>query len=153
MTDVYHACVLIGANDVGNESPLDLFEEYCGARLTLNCMRPGGQPYDFTVGWTDRCREFAETFPSKIDEYEGLLTNNRIWKTRTVGVGVLPPEMALDYGLSGPLLRGSGINWDLRRARPYEAYADLEFDVPWPQNLLLSAASVLRRALRRPASA
>jgi NADH-quinone oxidoreductase subunit D len=112
------------------ELVLDLFEEYCGARLTLNCMRPGGQPYDFTVGWTDRCREFAEMFPSKVDEYEGLLTNNRIWKTRTVGVGVLPPEMALDYGLSGPLLRGSGINWDLRKARPYEAYPDLQFDVP-----------------------
>jgi NADH-quinone oxidoreductase subunit D len=112
------------------EQVLDLFEEYCGARLTLNCMRPGGQPYDFTVGWTDRCREFTETFPSKVDEYEGLLTNNRIWKTRTVGVGILPPEMALDYGISGPMLRGSGIGWDLRKARPYEAYADVQFDVP-----------------------
>ena len=91
---------------------------------------PGGQPYDLTVGWIDRCREFTETFPSKVDEYEGLLTNNRIWKTRTVGVGVLPPEMALDYGLSGPLLRGSGIDWDLRKARPYEAYAEVQFDVP-----------------------
>ena len=116
------------------EQVLDLFEEYCGARLTLNCMRPGGQPYDFTVGWTDRCREFTETFPSKVDEYEGLLTNNRIWKTRTVGVGILPPEMALDYGISGPMLRGSGIGWDLRKARPYEAYADVQFDVPVRHN-------------------
>jgi NADH-quinone oxidoreductase subunit D len=89
---------------------------------------------DFTVGWTDRCREFTETFPSKVDEYEGLLTNNRIWKTRTVGVGILPPEMALDYGISGPMLRGSGIGWDLRKARPYEAYGDVQFDVPVRHN-------------------
>jgi len=109
---------------------LDLFEEYCGARLTLNCMRPGGQPYDLTVGWTDRCAEFIGTFPAKIGEYEGLLTNNRIWKKRTVGVGVLPPEVALDYGVTGPMLRGSGIDWDLRKARPYEAYAEVDFDVP-----------------------
>ena len=116
------------------EQILDLFEEYCGARLTLNCMRPGGQPYDLTVGWIDRCREFIETFPEKIAEYEGLLTNNRIWKTRTVGVGVLEPEMALDYGISGPMLRGSGIAWDLRKARPYEAYGEVQFDVPIGKN-------------------
>ena len=112
------------------EQVLDLFEEYCGARLTLNCMRPGGQPYDLPVGWTDRCAEFAATFPSQVDEYEGLLTNNRIWKKRTVGIGVLPPEVAIDYGISGPMLRGSGVNWDLRKARPYAAYDEVEFDVP-----------------------
>lgn len=109
---------------------LDLFEEYCGARLTLNCMRPGGQPYDLTVGWTDRCAEFIGTFPEKVDEYEGLLTNNRIWKKRTVGVGVLPPEVALDYGVTGPMLRSIGVDWDLRKARPYEAYGEVDFDVP-----------------------
>src|ERR671921_105854 len=64
------------------ERILDLFEEYCGARLTLNCMRPGGLPHDLPVGWTDRCREFVELFPAAVDEYEGLLTNNRIWKQR-----------------------------------------------------------------------
>ena len=112
------------------EIVLDLFEEYCGARLTLNCMRPGGQPYDLTVGWTERCAEFIGTFPEKIDEYEGLLTNNRIWKKRTVGIGVLPPEVALDYGVTGPMLRASGIDWDLRKVRPYEAYGEVEFDVP-----------------------
>ena len=112
------------------EIVLDLFEEYCGARLTLNCMRPGGQPFDLTVGWEERCREFIEDFPSKIDEYEGLLTENRIWKKRTVGVGVLDPEVALDYGVTGPLLRGSGVNWDLRKAQPYEAYGEVDFDVP-----------------------
>jgi len=109
---------------------LDLFEEYCGARLTLNCMRPGGQPYDLPVGWTDRCRELVDAFPAAIDEYEGLLTENRIWKKRTIGVGVLTAEKALAYGVTGPMLRGSGIQWDLRKAMPYEAYDEVEFDVP-----------------------
>jgi NADH-quinone oxidoreductase subunit D len=109
---------------------LDLFEEYCGARLTLNCMRPGGQPYDLPVGWTDRCRELVDLFPAAIDEYEGLLTENRIWKKRTVGVGVLTAEKALAYGVTGPMLRGSGVQWDLRKALPYEAYDEVDFEVP-----------------------
>ena len=97
-------------------------------------MRPGGQPHDLPLGWADRCLEFVESFPAHVDEYEGLLTNNRIWKTRTIGIGVLPPELALDYGISGPLLRGSGVDWDLRKARPYEAYDEVEFDVPLGKN-------------------
>ncbi len=113
---------------------LDLFEQYCGARLTLNCMRPGGQPYDLPAGWVEACREFTEVFPAKVDDYEGLLTENRIWKRRTVGIGVLPPEVALDYGVTGPMLRGSGIRWDLRRAMPYEAYGEVEFEVPVGRN-------------------
>ena len=112
------------------ELVLDLFEEYCGARLTLNCMRPGGQPFDFPVGGTDKCAKFIDEFPARIEEYEGLLTNNRIWKKRTVDVGVLDPDVAMDYGVTGPMLRGSGIDWDLRKARPYEAYSEVEFDVP-----------------------
>ena len=116
------------------EFVLDLFEEYCGARLTLNCMRPGGQPYDLTAGWTDRCRKFIDTFPSKVDEYEGLLTHNRIWKNRTVGVGILTKEDALDFGVTGPMLRGCGVEWDIRKATPYEAYGEVEFDVPTAQN-------------------
>jgi NADH-quinone oxidoreductase subunit D len=113
---------------------LDLFEQFCGARLTLNCMRPGGLPHDLPVGWADLCRKFAEAFPPRVDEYEGLLTENRIWKKRTVGIGVLSPEMAIDYGITGPMLRGSGIAWDLRKAMPYEAYGEVEFDVPVRQN-------------------
>lgn len=113
---------------------LDLFEEYCGARLTLNCMRPGGLPHDLPVGWTDKCRAFVDDFPSKVDEYEGLLTENRIWKKRTVGVGVLDAETAIDYAVSGPLLRGSGVKWDLRKEMPYEAYGEVEFDVPVGKN-------------------
>jgi len=116
------------------EQVLDLFEEYCGARLTLNCMRPGGQPFDLPVGWVDRCAEFVDGFEEKVDEYEGLLTNNRIWKKRTVGVGVLPPEVALDYGVTGPMLRASGFDLDLRKAMPYEAYSEVEFDVPIRHN-------------------
>ena len=113
---------------------LDLFEEYCGARLTLNCMRPGGQPFDLPVGWTDRCAELVAAFPAAIEEYEGLLTDNRIWKKRTIGIGVLPPETALAYGVTGPMLRGSGIRWDLRKAMPYEVYDEVEFEVPVRDN-------------------
>ncbi|HKH43975.1 MAG TPA: NADH-quinone oxidoreductase subunit D [Thermoanaerobaculia bacterium] len=116
------------------ERILDLFEEYCGARLTLNCMRPGGLPHDLPVGWTDRCRKLMDDFPAKLDEYEELLTNNRIWKKRTVGIGVLPPDVAIDYGITGPMLRGSGIRWDVRKALPYEAYDEVEFEVPIGQN-------------------
>ncbi len=116
------------------ERVLDLFEHYCGARLTLNCMRPGGLPFDLTAGWADACRRFCEDFPGKIDEYEGLLTENRIWKRRTVGVGVLSPETALDLGVTGPMLRASGVDFDLRKARPYEAYGEVDFAVPTAQN-------------------
>jgi NADH-quinone oxidoreductase subunit D len=112
------------------EEVLDLFEEYCGARLTLNCMRPGGLPFDLPVGWIDRCGAFVDKFPTKVEEYEGLLTKNRIWKKRTVGIGVMSKEQALQYGITGPMLRASGVDFDLRKATPYEAYGELDFDVP-----------------------
>ncbi len=113
---------------------LDLFEEYCGARLTLNCMRPGGMPHDLPVGWIEKCRVFVDGFLPRIDEYEGLLTENRIWKKRTVGVGVLDPQVAIDYGITGPMLRGSGIDWDMRKTMPYEVYPEVQFDVPLGKN-------------------
>jgi NADH-quinone oxidoreductase subunit D len=113
---------------------LDLFEEYCGARLTLNCMRPGGMPHDLPVGWVEKCRVFVDGFLPRIDEYEGLLTENRIWKKRTVGVGVLDPQVAIDYGITGPMLRGSGIDWDMRKTMPYEVYREVQFDVPLGRN-------------------
>jgi len=116
------------------EEILDLFEDYCGARLTLNCMRPGGQPYDLPAGWVEKCAAFVDKFPAKVDEYEELLTENRIWKRRTVGIGVLEPEVAIDYGITGPMLRGSGVAFDLRKALPYEAYGEVEFDVPVGKN-------------------
>ena len=86
------------------------------------------------MGWTDTCRELVGLFPAAVDEYEGLLTDNRIWKQRTVGIGVLPPDVAIDYGITGPMLRGSGIHWDLRKAMPYEAYGEVDFEVPVRHN-------------------
>ena len=113
---------------------LDLFEKYCGARLTLNCMRIGGMPEDLPAGWLDDLAQFTSTFDAAIDEYESLLTNNRIWKRRTIGIGVISPEEAIEWGITGPPLRGSGVNWDLRRALPYECYPELDFEVPLGRN-------------------
>src|ERR1700676_4448984 len=78
----------------------------------------------------DFIEAFTEKFPARVDEYETLLTDNRIWKQRTVNIGVVSPARALQLGFSGPVLRGSGVEWDLRRKRPYEVYAALEFDIP-----------------------
>jgi NADH-quinone oxidoreductase subunit D len=74
--------------------------------------------------------DFTERFPGRVDEYENLLTDNRIWKQRTVGIGVVSPERALQLGFTGPMLRASGIAWDLRKKQPYEVYSELDFDIP-----------------------
>ena len=113
---------------------LDLFEDYCGARLTLNCMRVGGLPVDLTPGWTQKVREFTETFDGKVDEYEDLLTENRIWKNRTIGIGVLPADRCIAWGVTGPTLRGAGVKWDIRRAIPYECYPEIDFEIPVGKN-------------------
>ena len=113
---------------------LDLFEEYCGARLTLNCMRIGGLPVDLTPGWVEKTQAFFETLEAKIDEYEDLLTENRIWKERTVGIGVLAADRCVAWGVTGPVLRAAGVAWDVRRALPYECYPELEFDIPVGKN-------------------
>ncbi|MGE5345630.1 MAG: NADH-quinone oxidoreductase subunit D [Acidithiobacillales bacterium] len=109
---------------------LDLFEDYCGARLTLNCMRIGGLLEDLPPGWVERVRAFAETFDKNVDEYEDLLTENRIWKRRTVGIGILTAEQCIEWGVTGPPLRGAGFKWDIRRAIPYECYPELDFEIP-----------------------
>lgn len=109
---------------------LDLFEEYCGARLTLNTMTVGGVPYEPPEGWFGRVRDFMDELPGRIAEYEQLLTNNRIWKRRTVGIGVISADDAIDLGLTGPPLRGSGVRWDIRKVFPYDRYDEVEFDVP-----------------------
>jgi NADH-quinone oxidoreductase subunit D len=116
------------------EQILDFFEEYCGARLTLNCMRIGGLPFDLTAGWAEKVEEFIDDFPSKVDEYEELLTDNRIWKKRTVGIGVISAEECVEWGVTGPVLRASGLEWDLRRAQPYELYDELDFVIPTRPN-------------------
>jgi len=112
------------------EKILDLYEAYCGARLTLNCMRVGGQPFDLPDGWTHRLRQFIDQFPHRVAEWEKLLTNNRIWKLRTVGVGVISAPDAIEWGLTGPPLRGSGVRWDVRKALPYDRYDEVAFDIP-----------------------
>ncbi len=113
---------------------LDLFEDYCGARLTLNCMRVGGLQEDLTPGWLEKLRAFTEDLGSKIDEYEDLLTENRIWKMRTVGVGILTTERCIAWGVTGPPLRAAGLAWDVRRALPYECYPELDFEIPTGKN-------------------
>ena len=109
---------------------LDLFEEYCGARLTYNAMRIGGLPLDIPPGWDAKVRAFCDILDTKVNEYEELLTHNRIWRERTRGVGVISGTEAIAIGLSGPALRGSGVPRDVRKDEPYAAYADFEFNVP-----------------------
>ena len=109
---------------------LDLFEEYCGARLTYNAMRIGGLPLDITPGWDRKVREFCRILEEKVPEYEVLLTHNRIWRERTRSVGVISGDEATAIGLSGPSLRGSGVLRDVRKDEPYAAYADFDFAIP-----------------------
>ena len=116
------------------EAILDLFEEFCGARLTLNCMRIGGLLEDMPPGFVQKVRDFIEPFEERVDEYEELLTNNRIWKKRTIGVGVLPVDQCIEWGVTGPPLRGAGFAWDIRRAIPYECYPELDFEIPVGKN-------------------
>jgi NADH-quinone oxidoreductase subunit D len=108
---------------------LDLFEEFCGARLTYNSMRIGGLPQDLPPGWDKKVLEFCKIMDAKLYEYEELLTHNRIWLERTKGIGVLSAQQAIDIGLSGPPLRGSGVPRDIRKDEPYAAYDEMEFDV------------------------
>ena len=112
------------------EEILKIFEKYCGARLTTHAFRIGGLQYDLYDGLEHDCRAFCDYFLPKIDEYEQLLTKNRIWINRTRGVGVLSAEDAVAYGVTGPVLRGSGVKWDIRKVQPYEAYDKVEFEVP-----------------------
>ena len=112
------------------ELVLDLFEDYCGARLTYNSMRIGGLPLDVPTGWDAKVREFCNIMETKIPEYEELLTNNRIWLERTRGIGVISAGDAIGLGLCGPPLRGSGVYRDVRKDEPYAAYDEMDFDVP-----------------------
>ena len=137
------------------EELMDCYEAVSGARLHASYYRPGGvyrdlpeqMPQYKESPWTkgndlkrrnewregsmlDFLTAFTNDFPKRIDEYETLRTDNRIWKQRTVNIGVIPPEMALRMGFTGPMLRGSGVAWDLRKKQPYAAYEHLEFDIP-----------------------
>jgi NADH:ubiquinone oxidoreductase subunit D len=113
---------------------LDWFDELCGARLTTSWYRIGGVERDFTPALFAKLKQFLEYFPSKIDEYVIFLEKNRIWIARTKGVAVISAEDAVNFGLSGPTLRGSGVDYDLRKAEPYSAYPKCEFSVPLGKN-------------------
>ncbi len=112
------------------EFAMDLMEDYCGARLTHSAVRIGGVPLDLPDGWIEKLAHFINKLPKDIEDYEGLLDQNRIWKMRLEEVGVISPQMAQTWGCSGPTLRGSGIPWDIRKEEPYELYDELDFDVP-----------------------
>lgn len=112
------------------EMLLDLFELCSGARLMTSYIRPGGLYYDLPVGFNEKVEEILRVFPARIDEYEDLLTNNEIWRDRTVGVSPISADDAIAWGLSGPNLRATGINWDVRKTEPYCGYEQYDFNVP-----------------------
>lgn len=116
------------------EEILKMFERQFGARLTCHAWRIGGTGNDAYEGFETDVRQFINNFPRRIEEYETMLSENRIWLGRTVGVGVISAEDAIAIGLSGPPLRGSGVAYDVRKAKPYAAYADFDFDIPVGEN-------------------
>jgi NADH-quinone oxidoreductase subunit D len=112
------------------EHILRLLEWASGARLLYNYMWIGGLFYDLPVGFEDRCREFVNYIKPKFEELEQILINNRIFVKRTAGVGVLPLDLAINSGVTGPMLRGSGLRFDLRRVDNYSVYPELDFEIP-----------------------
>lgn len=133
------------AHDIGAMTPLFyalrerdeilfMFEMVCGSRLTPSYFRVGGVAQDLPDGFTEKCREFTRQFPARVDEYETLLTKNKIWMKRTQGVGAISAEEAINFGLSGPILRASNVAWDLRKAMPYSGYENYDFIVPTGKN-------------------
>ncbi|MCA1900380.1 MAG: NADH-quinone oxidoreductase subunit D [Chloroflexi bacterium] len=112
------------------EQILDIFELVSGQRMMTTYIRPGGVWRDVPVEFEKAVREFLKTFPKRIDEYEKLLTKNPLFIDRMVGLGILDAKTALSYGVTGPMLRASGVNWDLRKSRPYMGYEQYDFNVP-----------------------
>ena len=116
------------------ETLYDIFEMVSGARMNLSYLRIGGVARDLPDGFIEKTKEFINTFPSKLRDYETLLTKNKIWLMRTKDVGIISAEDAIDYGLSGPSIRGSGVKWDIRKSEPYSSYDELDFIVPVGEN-------------------
>ncbi|MFZ0038823.1 MAG: NADH dehydrogenase (quinone) subunit D [Candidatus Acidiferrales bacterium] len=112
------------------EEIMRIFELVSGQRMMTSYFRIGGLALEPPPGWLDRIARFMDVFPSRVDEYETLLTQNRIWLARTKGVGVLSREDAIALGVSGPTLRGSGVAYDVRKMFPYSSYEDFDFNVP-----------------------
>ena len=116
------------------EKLMEFYERACGARMHAAYFRPGGVHQDLPAGLLEDIGAFCETFPQVVDDFETLLTDNRIFRQRTVDIGVISAEDAYDWGFSGPCLRASGVPWDLRRAQPYECYEELDFQIPVGKN-------------------
>jgi NADH-quinone oxidoreductase subunit D len=112
------------------ERLMEFCERVCGARLHMNYFRPGGVSMDLPVGLVDDIRTWANEFPKVMDDLEALMTENRIFKQRSVDIGAISADDALDWGFSGPCLRACGLAWDLRKAQPYDCYDRMDFDIP-----------------------
>jgi NADH-quinone oxidoreductase subunit D len=116
------------------EETLDMFEMVGGARMNQSYFRIGGLAADLPEGFVEKVRAFCEELPARVEGYERLLTENKIWLGRTKGVGIISAEDGIELGLSGPCLRGSGVEWDLRKANPYSSYDHFDFDIPTGKN-------------------
>ena len=116
------------------EKLMDFYERACGARLHANYFRPGGVHQDLTPELLNDIEQWAKEFPEKLDDIDGLLTENRIFKQRNVDIGTIDEQTVLDYGFSGVMARSVGMAWDLRRAQPYECYDEFEFQIPVGKN-------------------
>lgn len=116
------------------EDTLNIFEKYCGARLTTNAFRIGGLQHDTYEGFREEVNSFCESFLPRVDEYEELLTGNRIWQERMINVGILTIEECKEYGVTGPMIRAAGLAWDLRKAQPYSGYDQYDFEIPTRAN-------------------
>jgi NADH-quinone oxidoreductase subunit D len=116
------------------EEALGIFEKYCGARLTTHAFRIGGLQYDTYEGFERDVKAFCDMFLPKVDEYEELLTKNRIWVRRLKDVGILTARECKQYGVTGPVLRAAGVEWDIRKAQPYSGYERYEFRIPTGRN-------------------
>jgi NADH-quinone oxidoreductase subunit D len=116
------------------ESVLDLFEMICGARITVSYMRPGGVTQDAPPEFWIQLNDLINKLPHLIDDLENLITDNEIVIARTKNIGVLSPQIAIESSVTGPILRASGINWDIRKANPYESYGEMDFNIPTGSN-------------------
>ncbi len=112
------------------ETIMEIYEQISGARMTSNFFRVGGLSQDVPEGFVKKVSDFIDVMPGYLDQYEGLLTTNPIWLKRTIGNGIISAENAIDIGITGPALRGSGVDWDLRRDIPYAGYEKYQFQVP-----------------------
>ncbi|HVN09707.1 MAG TPA: NADH dehydrogenase (quinone) subunit D [Patescibacteria group bacterium] len=112
------------------EEIMKIFEFVSGQRMMTSYFRTGGLALEPPAGWLDRVKAFVDAFPAHLKEYEDLLTENRIWRVRTVGVGVISPKDAIAWGVSGPTLRAAGVPYDVRKYFPYSSYDEFEFEVP-----------------------